>query len=66
MGTAPAWRYVTDTIALLVARSLKLRHALTRAKKADHAYVVIDGTLIPINRVVPDRPFTPASTSGMG
>jgi hypothetical protein len=27
------------------------------AKKAGHAYLVIDGTLIPIDRVAPDRPF---------
>jgi hypothetical protein len=31
--------------------------ALTGAKKADHAYVVIDDTLIPSNRVADDRPF---------
>ena len=27
------------------------------AKDAGHAYVVIDGTLIPIDRVAADRPF---------
>ena len=36
---------------------LRLRQALTSAKKAGHAYVVIDGTLIPIDRVAADRPF---------
>ena len=30
---------------------------LTSAKNAGHAYVVIDGTLIPIDRVAADRPF---------
>jgi hypothetical protein len=35
----------------------KLRRALTDATKAGHAYVVIDGTLIPIDRVAADRPF---------
>jgi hypothetical protein len=57
IGTATAWRYVTETVALLAARSPKLRRALRDAKKAGHAYVVIDGTLIPVDRVAADRPF---------
>jgi DDE superfamily endonuclease/Helix-turn-helix of DDE superfamily endonuclease len=57
IGTATAWRYVTETMALLAARSPKLRRALATAKKAGRAYVVIDGTLIPIDRVAADRPF---------
>jgi hypothetical protein len=44
-------------VALLAARSPKLRRALRDARKAGHAYVVIDGTLIPIDRVAADRPF---------
>ena len=46
-----------DPVALLAARSPKLNRALASAKKAGHAYVVIDGTLIPIDRVAADRPF---------
>ena len=57
IGTATAWRYVTETVALLAARSPKLRQALRDARKAGHAYLVIDGTLIPIDRVAADRPF---------
>jgi hypothetical protein len=57
IGTATAWRYVTETVALLAARSPKLRQALNQAKHAGHAYLVIDGTLIPIDRVAADRPF---------
>jgi DDE superfamily endonuclease/Helix-turn-helix of DDE superfamily endonuclease len=57
IGTATAWRYVTETVALLAARSPNLRIALTAARDAGHAYVVIDGTLIPIDRVAADRPF---------
>jgi len=57
IGTATAWRYVSETVALLAARSPKLPKALRKAKKAGHAYVVIDGTLIPIDRVAADRPF---------
>jgi hypothetical protein len=44
-------------VGLLAARSPKLRRALANAKKTGHAYVVIDGTLIPIDRVTADRPF---------
>jgi hypothetical protein len=51
IGTATAWRYVTKTLGLLAVRSSGLRQALAKAKKAGHAYVVIDGTLIPIDRV---------------
>jgi DDE superfamily endonuclease len=57
VGTATAWRYVTETVALLAARSPKLRQALRDARKAGHAYLVIDGTVIPIDRVAADRPF---------
>ena len=57
IGTATAWRYVTETVGLLAVRSPKLRQALRDAKQAGHAYVVTDGTLIPIGRVAADRPF---------
>jgi hypothetical protein len=57
IGTATAWRYVTETVALLAARAPKLRRALRDASKAGHAYLVTDGTLIPIDRVAADRPF---------
>ena len=57
VGTATAWRYVEETVALLAARAPKLRTAVRDAKKAGHAYVVLDGTLIPVDRVAADRPF---------
>jgi hypothetical protein len=57
ISTATAWRYVTETVALLAARSPKLRRALTQASDAGHAYLVIDGTLISADRVAADRPF---------
>ena len=44
-------------MALLAARAPKLRQALRDAKKAGHAYLVIDGISIPIDRVATDRPF---------
>jgi hypothetical protein len=57
VGTATAWRYVNETVALLAARAPKLRRAVRDAKKAGYAYVVLDGTLIAIDRVAADRPF---------
>jgi hypothetical protein len=57
VGTATAWRYVNETVDLLAARAPKLRRAARDAKKAGHAYVVVDGTLIAVDRVAADRPF---------
>ena len=57
VGTATAWRYVEETVALLAARAPRLRKAVRDAARAGHAYVVLDGTLIPIDRVAADRPF---------
>ena len=57
VGVATAWRYVNETVALLAARAPKLGKAVRDAKRAGHAYVVVDGTLIPIDRVAADRPF---------
>jgi hypothetical protein len=57
VSTATAWRYVNETVALLSARAPKLRAALRAAKKNKLAFVIIDGTLIPIDRVAADRPF---------
>ena len=57
VSTATAWRYVNETVALLAARAPKLRQALQDAKDAGYAYVVIDGTLIPVDRLAADRPF---------
>ena len=57
VGTATAWRYVTETVRLLAARAPKLGRALRTARKAGHPFVVIDGTLIPVDRVAKDRPF---------
>jgi hypothetical protein len=47
---------VNETVALLAARAPKLRQAVHAAQKAGHAYVIVDGTLIPVDRVAKDRP----------
>jgi hypothetical protein len=57
VGVATAWRYVNETTALLAARAPKLAKAVRDAKRAGHAYVIVDGTLIPVDRLAADRPF---------
>jgi DDE superfamily endonuclease/Helix-turn-helix of DDE superfamily endonuclease len=57
VSTTTCWRYVNETVELLAARAPKLRAALREAKHQGLAYVVIDGTLIPIDRIAADRPF---------
>src|SRR5208282_4665394 len=57
VGTATAWRYVTETVALLAARVPKLRQAVRAAAKAGYPFTVLDGTLIRTDRVAADRPF---------
>jgi DDE superfamily endonuclease/Helix-turn-helix of DDE superfamily endonuclease len=57
VGTTTAWRYVEEVVTLLAARAPKLRQAVRGATRAGYAYVVLDGTLIPIDRVAADRPF---------
>jgi hypothetical protein len=48
---------VNEATELLAARAPKLRQAVRAASKAGYAYVVLDGTLIPVDRVAADRPF---------
>jgi hypothetical protein len=57
VGRTTAWRYVTEVVALPAARAPKLRQAVRDATKAGYAYVVLDGTLVPVDRVAADRPF---------
>ncbi len=57
VGAATAWRYVHEAVALLAERSPTLDQALRTAKRAGYAFVVLDGTLIPIDRVAADRPY---------
>jgi hypothetical protein len=48
---------VNETVELLAARAPKLRQAVRDAKRAGHACVILDGTLIPIDPVARDKPF---------
>ena len=48
---------MNEAVALLATRAPRLRTAIRDAAKAGHAYVVLDGTLIAVDRVAADRPF---------
>jgi hypothetical protein len=49
VSTTTCWRYVNETVDLLARRAPKLlREALREATRQGMAYVIIDGTLIPI------------------
>jgi hypothetical protein len=45
---------------------VRLRKAVRDAKKAGHAFAIVDGTLIPIDRIAADKPSTSASTRSTG
>jgi len=66
VGTATAWRYVNETVALLAARAPKLRRAVRDAKKAGIPFAVLDGTPVKTDRVAAGRPSIPASTAATG
>lgn len=55
IGTTTAYRYVTEAVELLAALALGLTDAV-RAASAK-AYLILDGTLLPIDRITADRPF---------
>lgn len=57
VGTATAYRYVTEAVALLAALAPTLAEVVRVASMK--AYLVLDGTLLPIDRIAADRPFYP-------
>jgi hypothetical protein len=57
VSTATAWRYVAEAVRLLSARSPKLGQALRKARKDGLPHLILDGTLIRIDRVKADRPY---------
>ncbi len=54
ISQATAWRYVDETLDILAARAPGLHEALTGPGEGDH--VIVDGTLIPIDRIAADEP----------
>ncbi|MTK01696.1 transposase family protein [Micromonospora sp. CP22] len=55
IGVATAWRYVQEAISLLSATADDLDTAMRRIRLL--AYAILDGTLIPIDRVANQRPY---------
>jgi DDE superfamily endonuclease/Helix-turn-helix of DDE superfamily endonuclease len=55
VGTTTAWRYVREVINLLADRADTLSTAMTRISTL--AYAILDGTLIPIDRVADQKPY---------
>jgi len=55
IGTTTAYRYVTEAVELLAALAPGLTDAV-RAASAK-AYLILDGTLLRIDRIAADRPF---------
>ncbi|WP_238006156.1 transposase family protein [Dactylosporangium sp. AC04546] len=55
VGVSTAWRYVREGIELLAATAGDLQAAIARAARL--AYAILDGTLIPIDRVADQKPY---------
>ena len=55
VGVATAWRYIREAIALLAATADDLHTAMNRIRRL--AYAILDGTLIPIDRVHDQKPY---------
>ncbi|MFD8525651.1 transposase family protein [Streptomyces capillispiralis] len=56
IGTTTAYRYVTEAVELLAALAPALAEAARTA--STKAFVLLDGTLLPIDRIAADRPFS--------
>ena len=55
IGVSTAWRYVQEAIALLAADADDLATAMHRIRRL--AYAILDGTLIPTDRVADQKPY---------
>jgi hypothetical protein len=56
IGVATAYRYIREALDLLAATAPRLDQAVYRAARL--LYVILDGTLIPIDRVLTSGPTT--------
>ena len=59
IGVSTAWRYVQEAIALLAQAADDLATAMPRIRRL--AYAILDGTLIPIDRVAEQKPYYSAN-----
>lgn len=57
ISRATAARRIHETIDLLSDSAPKLREGLHRAKRSGRGYVILDGSLIPTDRLAADRPY---------
>ncbi len=55
VGITAAYRYVAEAVEILAAHAPNLAAALHAA--AGKAFVILDGTLLPIDRIPADRPY---------
>jgi hypothetical protein len=55
VGLATAHRYVTEAVDVLAVLAPTLQQAMAVASRK--AFVILDGTLLPIDRIAADRPF---------
>ncbi|GAB1644424.1 hypothetical protein KRMM14A1259_48470 [Krasilnikovia sp. MM14-A1259] len=55
VGVATAWRYVQEVIALIAAAAEDLATAMEKIRML--AYAILDGTLVPIDRVADQKPY---------
>jgi hypothetical protein len=55
VSISTVWRYLREAIDLLAALAPNLAQAATRAGRL--AYAILDGTLVPIDRVANQRPY---------
>jgi len=55
IGTSTVYRYLREAIDLLAAHALPLHRAVYLAARL--LFVILDGTLVPIDRIAEDRPY---------
>lgn len=55
VGVSTVYRYITEAVGLLAARAPDLATAVTAASAK--AFVILDGTLLPIDGIAADRPY---------
>jgi DDE superfamily endonuclease/Helix-turn-helix of DDE superfamily endonuclease len=55
VGVATAWRYIREAITPRAAAADDLHQAMSRVRQL--AYAILDGTLIPIDRVHQQKPY---------
>ena len=61
IGITAVYRYVRETVDPLAVQAPTPNDAVETARAK--AYVILDATLPPIDRIAADRPITPASTN---